>query len=135
MAKVTQFHIPVVINEDVEWLQISVDYSFGVDEKQTFEYLEGQILDMVRVHCVLVKPDHIHQVLSAILSDDVQLLETLRVLGSHDRLHLDDVVVTSEEPQELQLSQDTVSVDIVLKNILDLLDSDIVLLLVILTEL
>jgi hypothetical protein len=52
---------------------------------------------MVCVHCSSIEPNHVGEVLGAVLCHDVQVIERLGVGGTHDALYLNDVVVTLQQ--------------------------------------
>lgn len=100
LAEITDLDVPVLVDKDVQRLQVSVDDAFGVHVENTFEDLVGQILDVLRVHRISVVANHVHQILRAVLEDEIELIEVVWILGTHERLQLDDVPVTSEDSQE-----------------------------------
>ena len=76
-----------------------MDDTLGVHVQDTLHDLEGQILNVVRIHLLGVVADDIHQVLGAVLRDKIQCLKVLDVRGSHDGLKLDNVLVTFQKSQ------------------------------------
>lgn len=96
--------------------------SHRVHVVDAFQDLEREILDLVCFQCVRVVADHIHQVLRAVLADHVQRLEVFRILGSHNTFQGHDVPVAFQNSQKPQFSQDAVRIDVIFKDVLDLLD-------------
>lgn len=92
-------------------------------EKHSLSNFIDHILNMIGVHGLCIEPDDICQILGAVLSDNVQVIETLWVCWTHDGLHLNNVVVPLEKTKESHLSKDSVSINLVLEKVLDLFDS------------
>ena len=92
--------------------------------KQPLGDLVSHVLDVVRVHAVGIVPDHVHQVLSAVLSDEVQVIERLWVGWAHDCLELHYIFVAPKQSQKPNFSQDSVGIDLVIEDVLDLLDGN-----------
>ena len=67
MSKIADLDVPVLVDEDVEWLEVAMNDSLGVDVQDALHDFEGQVLDVVGVHLLSVVPDDVHQVLSAVL--------------------------------------------------------------------
>jgi hypothetical protein len=63
-----------------------VDDSSGVDVLETLGDLIGYVLDVVYVQGFGVELDHAHQILGAVLCNQVQLIEIFGVNWSHDGL-------------------------------------------------
>ena len=62
-------------------------------EKHSLSNLIDHVLNVIGVHGLCIEPDDISQVLGAVLSDNVQVIEALGVCWTHDGLHLNNVVV------------------------------------------
>jgi len=95
-----------------------------VDVQDALHNFEGQVLDVVRVHLLSIVPDDIHQVLRAVLRDEIERIEISAVTWPHNGLQLDNVLVSSEYAEKSNFSEDTVSVDVTLEDVLDFLDGD-----------
>ena len=101
-----------------------MDDAFGVHVKDSLHDLVGKVLDVVCVHLLGVVPDHVHQVLSAVLGDQVERLEVLRITGPHDARELHDVLVSFQDSEEADFAQNAVGVNVILEDVLDLLDGN-----------
>lgn len=123
LSEVTDLDVPVVVHQDVQRLHVTMDHTFRVHEKHSFSNLIDHVLNMISVHGLCIEPDDISQVLGAILSDNVQVIEALGVCWTHDGFHLHNIVVALEQTEEAHLSQHSVSIYLVLEKVLDLFDS------------
>ena len=101
-----------------------MDHTFRMHEKQSFSNFIDHVLNVISVHRLSIEPYDIGQVLGAILSHNVQVIESLWVRWTHDCFHLNNIVVSLEKSQETHFSEDSVSVNLVLEKVLDLFDSD-----------
>ena len=75
---------------------LGVGFSIGCFGGSIFYFLKGKVLDVVCGHRGSVIPYYVHQVLSAILSDQVDLIVVLGVGWPPDGLYLDDLSKLSE---------------------------------------
>ena len=98
--------------------------AFGVYVENTLHDFEGQVFYVVCVHLLGIIPDDIHQILGAVLRHQVQSVEILGVTGPHDSLELDNILMTPENSEQANLSQNPVCVNVTFKNVLNFLDSD-----------
>ena len=101
-----------------------MDDALGVHVEQSLGDLVSHVLDVVRVHAVSIVPDHVHQVLCAVLSDEIQVIERLWVRWAHDCLQLYYVFVAPQESQKPDFSQDSVGIDLVVEDVLNLFDGN-----------
>ena len=56
-----------------------MDDALGVHVVDAFQNLEREVLDLVSLESIGVVADHVHQVLRAVLRDQVQRLEALGI--------------------------------------------------------
>jgi hypothetical protein len=73
-----------------------MDDSFGVHVEHALGDLISHVLDVISVHAVSVVPDHVHQVLSAVFSDEVQVIESLWVRWAHNGLQFNNLNTTNK---------------------------------------
>ena len=85
----------------------------------TFHDGVHEVLDLSSCHCVFVGLDDIHQILAAVFHDEVEAGKVLWVRRSHDVLKFHNVLMTSEDSHELHLSQESMGIDVTLKDVLD----------------
>lgn len=50
LAKITKLHIPVLVDQNVKWLEVPMNNTFRVNIEHTLHDFVNQILDMVSVH-------------------------------------------------------------------------------------
>ena len=101
-----------------------MNHALRVNVQDALHDFERQVLNVVGVHLLSVVSDDVHQILGAILRHKIEMVEVLGVTRPHDGLQLDDVLVPSEYPEQSDLSQDAVGVDITFKNVFHFFDSD-----------
>jgi hypothetical protein len=94
-----------------------------VHEKHPFSNLIDHVLDVISVHSLCIEPDDISQILGAVLSHNVQVIEALGVCRTHDGFHFNNIVVTLKKTKESHLSEDSVCINLILEKVLDLFDS------------
>lgn len=122
LTEVTDFDVPVLSHQNIQWLQIAMNDTLRVHIVDAFENLEREVLDLVGLEGVSVVADDVHQVLGAVLGDQVQGFEIFRIRGSHDAFQCHDVPVTLQNAQQSQLTEDPMSVDVVFEDVLHFLD-------------
>ena len=71
MTEITYFQYFVFVNENIEWLEVSVDDTPRVNVEQTLANLIRKELDMTNLQRILIVFYHVRKVLSAILEDKV----------------------------------------------------------------
>ena len=84
-------------DQNIEWFQITVNDSFGMDEKNTFQYLIRHVFDMVQAHLILVNSNNIHQILRAVFHIHINFIEVCAALRPHYRLQLHNLNIWQKE--------------------------------------
>ena len=91
LSEVRYLDIPVLVDQNIQWLEVTVDDAFRVDVGETLGNLKHNVLDMVRRNRLRVLNDDVPKVLSAVLHNHIQVIEVLRISGPHDGFNLDDL--------------------------------------------
>mmetsp|Transcript_10913 Transcript_10913/g.27526 ORF Transcript_10913/g.27526 Transcript_10913/m.27526 type:complete len:305 (+) Transcript_10913:506-1420(+) len=121
-TKVADFQVTVRVQEQVGWLEISVEHVRRVDVLEAPEQLVDEVLAVLVAERLRGANDLV-QVRVHELIKDVHVFEDLPVGRWQDIPNLDDVFVL-EVPQELNLAEHALGVDDVLEGVADLLDGE-----------
>jgi hypothetical protein len=72
LTEVTDLNLPVIGDEDVEWLKVSMDDTFRMHIEDTLHDLVGEVLNVASIQLLGVVSNDIHQILRAILHHKVE---------------------------------------------------------------
>ena len=71
LPKVAYFYVPRLTDQDIERLQITVNYALTVQESDTIHDFIYNVLDLINAYHVTPGSNEIHQILLAVFKNEV----------------------------------------------------------------